>query len=182
MAKRRKIILIVGPSGVGKTSAFRLIQSWFPACTYRHLDGLASDWAVELGWLDEASVSKLRGKINDDQLFLAFGLEAVGTLAGREPERHLVIDVGAGFQDARSAEYLPRVHDVIAITADPYIAYQRIRKRRGERRSFEQYAAQEFSARRIKVYAGAHRTIDSSTLALEETADRLAKVVLELTS
>ena len=177
---QQKVILIVGPSGVGKTSAYQAIQERFPNCVARHLDGLASDWAVELGWFPVASVSLLRSHINDDQLFLAFGLESIGMLASRNPQMHLVIDVGAGFQDARSAENLHRIHDVISITADPLVVYRRICNHRGEKRSFEDYKAQEFSERRIKVYSQTRHLIDTSSLSLRDTADRLTSIIQKL--
>jgi hypothetical protein len=175
---RRKIILIVGPSGVGKTSAYQSIEGKFSNCVAQHLDGLASDWAVELGWLLDPNVDLLRNHINkgnnDDQLFLAFGLESIGMLASRHPEKHLIIDVGAGFQDARSAENLHRIHDVISITAEPSIAYSRICKRPNEKRSFKDYKAQEFSEHRIKVYKQAQYSIDTTSRSPQDTAVELA--------
>jgi len=174
----RKIILIVGPSGVGKTSAYESIQERFPNCVTRHLDGLASDWAVELGRLANASVNLLRSHLNDDQLFLAFGLESVGMLASRHPDRHLVIDVGAGFQDARSAENLHRIHDVVSITADPQVVYRRICSRPSEKRSFEAYKAQEFNEHRVRVYSQGQHLIDTTLLTPQATAERLASILL----
>jgi shikimate kinase len=182
IVNRRKIILIVGPSGVGKTSACQSIQERFPNCVARHLDGLASDWAVGLGWLAEARVGQLRSHINDDQLFLAFGLESIGMFASRHPGTHLVIDVGAGFQDARSAEHLHRIHDVVSITADPMVVYRRICNRPGEQRSFENYIAREFSERRVKVYSQTRHSINTNSLTCKETADRLAYILQKLIS
>lgn len=178
----RKIILIVGPSGVGKTSACKSIEKLFPNCVAQHLDELSSNWAVELGWLKDASVGKLRSHINDDQLFLAFGLESIGMLASRNPSKHLVVDVGAGFQDARSAENLHRIHNVITIIADSQIAYSRIRNRSGERRSLDEYKNQEFTEHRQKVYSQPGHSIDNSSLTEQETADELKKILQELIS
>jgi adenylate kinase family enzyme len=180
VVSRRKIILIVGPSGVGKTSASQLIKERFPNCVARHLDGLSSEWAVELGWLAETSVSRLRSHIKDDQLFIAFGLESIGMLACRHPDMHLLIDVGAGFQDARSAENLHRIHDVVTITADPQIVYQRIRNRPSEQRCLEDYYAKEFSKHRRKVYSQTQYSIDTSSLTLQGTVVELGSILERL--
>ena len=173
----QKIVLIVGPSGVGKTAAYEAIEDRFPTCIFRHLDGLASSWGVEHGRLARESVSMLRAHIDDDQLFLAFGLESIGRLAGRHPEKNLVVDVGAGFQDAHGAEHLCRVHTLIAITGDPRAIYERKRRHRGEERSFGDYCKVEFSSHRRTVYARPHHSIDTTDLSQEETAGKLESLI-----
>lgn len=178
------IVLLVGPSGVGKTAAYRKIEDegTFLNCIFRHLDGLATKWGVVQGWLEKESVSLLRQHLNDDQLFLAFGLESIGDLAGRNPDKHLVVDVGAGFQDARSARYLSRIHKTIAITGKPKNVFQRIRKNRGDKRTFSDYRAMEFSSHRMKIYENCHHKIDTTRQTLDETAAELSEVLAKLLS
>jgi hypothetical protein len=177
--KQQRIILLVGPSGIGKTASCEAAQGLLPQCMFRHLDGLASQWAVRLGWLQGESAGELRRHINDDELFLAFGLEAIGEWAGQHPDQHLVVDVGAGFQDARSAENLRRIHTVIAISAEAEAAYRRFVQFRGAR-DRRDYMDREFTDRRRKVYANSHFQIDTTHLTFEQTVKRLTEVLRQV--
>ncbi|GAB5445117.1 MAG: hypothetical protein Fues2KO_54660 [Fuerstiella sp.] len=176
------IILLLGPSGVGKTTSYELIADEVPQCECRHLDGLASRWGVAQGWLKKESVGLLRSHIDDNQLFLAFGLEAIGAFAADHHDRHCVIDVGAGFQDARSAKYLSRIHRTIALTGDAHAIYQRKLDHRGEDRSFEEYFAVEFSEHRRSVYNACQHTIDTTHQSKDETADQLKATLQQILS
>jgi replication-associated recombination protein RarA len=40
------IVLLIGPSGVKKTSSYRAIAQQFWDCAFERLDGLASRWAA----------------------------------------------------------------------------------------------------------------------------------------
>ncbi len=171
------IILLLGPSGVGKTSSYKLIAADLPECECCHLDGLASRWGIAQGWLEKESVGLLRSHISDDQLFLAFGLEAIGAFAVQNERRHCVIDVGAGFQDARSAEHLHKIHQTIALTGDPLAIYQRKVQNRGEDRSFDAYSTTEYSQHRNAVYNSCSQIIDTTNQEKQETADALKSTI-----
>lgn len=176
------IVLIVGPSGCGKSTAIELVQPMLPQFILRRLDKLAAQLGVVNGIIHRESVTLLRETLRDDELFLAFGLEAVGVLAGEHPGKSLVVDVGAGFQVARSAKYLNRIHQVIAITATPEVAYQRIKQgpNRNERRTVEHYRKVEFSPHRFEVYRSAQHSIDTTQQTPEETAEALKQLLLSI--
>lgn len=167
------IVLIVGPSGVGKTTSYLAAESHFPGVVFHHLDGLAARWGVQKGIVARESVTLLNRTVNDAEVFLAIGLLAIGKLEGENPGNHVVIDMGAGFQVARTAAQLHRIFRVIAITADVEVAFERITKARKDSRSLEQYRQQEFASNRVAVYRSAHHTIDSSRQCEAETAHQL---------
>jgi shikimate kinase len=174
------IVLLVGPSGVGKTSAYQAIEGRFAECVFRHLDGLASRWAMELNRIEREDISLLRNYLADDELLLGIGLQAVGDLAGRNPGKPLIIDVGAGFQDAKSAAHLARLFTVVAIVGEPRVVYERAKCHRAESRTFEEYRDVEYSAHRISVYEQCRYSIDTTAYSLEQTADRLDATLRQL--
>ena len=174
------IVLIVGPSGVGKTSTYQAAESHFPGVVFNHLDGLAARWALQKRIIDRESVTLLNRTVNDADVFLSIGLLATGKLEGENPGKHLVIDVGAGFQVSLAAAKLHRVFQIIAITAEAKVAFSRIQHGRNDQRSFEQYHRDEFSANRVAVYRSAHHTIDSSTQSPTETALQLIDILKSL--
>lgn len=167
------IILLVGPSGIGKTTSYRAVAEQLPQCVFDHLDGLASRRALRLGLIERESVSLLRDHIGDDELFLGFGLEAVAEFELLNTGRHVVVDVGAGFLDAQCAVNLRQIHKVVALTATPEVAYRRFVRLRHARDQGE-YCRTEFSEHRGRVYSSADLMIDSTLLTKEETASRLA--------
>ena len=174
------IVLIVGPSGVGKTTSYLNAQSQFPDVVFHHLDGLAARWAMQKGIINRESVTLLNRTVNDAELFLSIGLLAIGNLEGERLGRHVVIDMGAGFQVARTAAQLHRICRVITITADVEVAYNRISKARDDSRTLDEYQQQEFSPNRVAVYRSAHHTIDSSRQSQDQTAGELIDVLRQI--
>lgn len=156
-----EIVLIVGPSGVGKSSAIELVKRQFEHMIFHSLDDLAASFGAEEGLIDAACVQKLRRHFGNDDRFLQYGLKAIGALATKNPDKRIVIDVGAGFQVARAASNLHCTYRVIAISSTPEEAYRRICAGRCEKRTMEQYVADEFNRNRKNVYESAHETIDT---------------------
>jgi shikimate kinase len=174
------IVLIVGPSGVGKTSTCQAAEAHFPGVIFQPLDGLAARWALQKGIIDRESVTLLNRTLHDAEKFLSIGLLATGKLKGENPGKHLVIDVGAGFQVSPVAAKLHRLFQIIAITAEARVAFSRIQHNRNDQRSFEQYHRDEFSANRVAVYRSAHHTIESSKQSPAKTALQLIDILESL--
>jgi hypothetical protein len=171
------VVLIVGPSGVGKTITYKAVEPQFPDVIFCHLDGLAAQWAFQHRIIDRECVRLLDRTINNSALFLSIGLFAIGKLSGENPCKHLVIDVGAGFQVAPTAAHLHRLFPVIAITAAPEVAYKRIKDARNDARTLDQYRQQEFSNNRVAVYNSAQYSVDSSNQSKEETCEEVLSVL-----
>lgn len=174
-----KIVLIVGPSGIGKSSSLDRIKHNYPDCAFGNLDDLASIRGVELQLIDAQCIHTLRRHLNDDQLLLAFGMQTVGEFSARNGDKHVIVDVGAAFQDARSAQYLYRIHAVIALTADPDEAFERFVQNR-QPRDREEFLQREFSGHRKLVYANANRVIDTNKKTLEQSAALLDETLRHL--
>jgi hypothetical protein len=111
-------LLVIGPSGVGKSSALDFAAQSLKECRFVCLDALARDLGRERGLIGGGEgVNALRQKLRDDDEFLRLGTCSVERL---DPQDRglLVVDVGAGFLDAPSASgfvsrprwpYSPRV-------------------------------------------------------------------------
>ena len=171
------IILIVGPSGVGKSSAIELVKRQFEHMIFHGLDDLAASFGAGERLIDTACVQKLRRHFQNDDRFLEYGLKAIGALAVKHPDKRIIIDVGAGFQVAKAASDLHRTYLVIAISSIPQEAYRRICARPGEKRTMQQYVVAEFNASRRRVYESAHETIDTSQKTKDVVAAELAEVL-----
>jgi shikimate kinase len=109
--------------------------------------------------------------------WIAFGLEAIRAFAAENTSRHCVIDVGAGFQDARSAKHLNKIHHTIALTGEPRVIYQRKIDHRGDDRNFAAYSAKEFSEHRRAVYNACSHIIDTTHQMKQGTAAALKSVI-----
>src|SRR5687768_909866 len=107
------IVLVVGPSGVGKSKSVEALATHLPGVRVEHLDLLAPRWARHFGILAEnEGLQTLRERVqtqNDDPFLLA-GLAAIGWLAVQHPGKHVVVDVGAGFLAAPLARSLHNLY------------------------------------------------------------------------
>lgn len=174
------IVLVVGPSGVGKTTCCKAAKSRFPSVIFRSLDGLVAAWGVENGLIAAPRIAMLSRRFANPELFLDIGLLAIGQLAGKYPGRHLVVDVGAGFQVATTAQHLHRLFRLIAITADPEVAYKRIKAERDDERTREQYLQYEYQPSRVAVYNSAQHAVDTSAQSVEQACEQFAGLLDEI--
>lgn len=174
------IVLIVGPSGVGKTTCFKAAQSHLPAVVFRSLDSLVAAWGVKNGLIASPRIAVLSRALSNPELFLDIGLLAIGQLAGRHPGRHLVVDVGAGFQVAVTAQHLHRLFRLVAVVAEPEVAYARIKAARNDERTREQYLKYEYSPSRAAVYNSAQHSIDTTTQTVDQTCRQFVGLLGEI--
>src|SRR5258708_2014594 len=101
-AEERMSLLVIGPSGVGKSSALQFAARSLAESRFRCLDGLARDLGRERGVIGEnEGVNALRQQLRDDDEFLRLGRDAVERLEPLDGGL-LIVDVGAGFLDATS--------------------------------------------------------------------------------
>jgi hypothetical protein len=177
------IILVVGPSGVGKSDACDLLKALEPGCLFYSLDAIAARWAHRHGWIAEVSIRTLANWCKNADHLLAIGLQAMSDAAAASDGQHLVVDVGAGFQ-ATFATRLSAMYQTITIMATPEVAYQRWRTRpvhaTPQAWNQRQYTVVEFSPYRREVYGRSKRTIDVTTLTSSQTAETLRQLLVEM--
>lgn len=176
----KTIVLIVGPSGVGKSTACNAVKPEFTKLLFEDLDVLAGRWAHRNAISDSPDVHVLHRKLQDAARFLEIGLSAITELTARPDNRPIVIDVGAGFQEAAGAKKLYRLYPCITISAAPEVVYGRIRKARNDSRTLVEYIQGEFNQHRLNIYGASPHQIDTSSQTIEQTAEALGKVLRQL--
>ncbi len=175
-----RIILIVGPSGIGKSSVIQAIEPQFPRFAFEALDRIAASYAQAMGLIPVSDVQILRSILNDDERFFGVGVASIRNFVESNPGATIVIDVGAGFQVARQARDLSQFFHVLAITAEPSVAHARIVAGRNDPRSLDRYIRDEFNADRIAVYESAQHRVDTGGQSLEETVAEVASIIRSL--
>jgi shikimate kinase len=165
-------LLVIGPSGVGKSSALGLAAQSLDECRFVFLDDLARDVGRERGLIHGTEgVNELRQTLQDDDMFLRLGSCAIERL-----EPLLVVDVGAGFLDAPSVAKWLREQSSVALLAPCEVVHRRIVRSRTDRRSLAEYATQEHSERRRALYALATYTVNADCAA-DELGARFIKLL-----
>lgn len=171
------IAFIVGPSGVGKTTTCSAATRELPEWLTVDLDELAGTFAHRTGLIPRPDYHELNRILGNAQKYLDIGLKALDALGAQDKEHCLAVDVGAGFQVAAGAIELHKRHPTITITADPSVAYKRIKEARNDRRTLQGYIQEEFNDRRAKVYNASHHRIDTSGRTIEEAVAELAAIL-----
>lgn len=172
-------VLIVGPSGVGKSTLCRGVASMFPNVRFFRLDDEVAKWAFKKGMIVDEGIEPLLRKLGGVE-FLRAGLHVVKKLVEDHPGTDIVIDVGAGFLFSPEAEKLHHVYTMVAITADPAVAHNRIVSSRPDQRSLEEYEADEYSVSRLAIHNSAHRQVETTGRTEEESVNMLAGILVEL--
>ena len=134
----RRLILIFGPSGIGKSTAMRYARRVLPDVAFVPLDGLARDLGREREIISgNQGVCELLKKLGANR-FLELAIDSANRLTEKSEEGPAAIDVGAGFLDARRVGSWLAAHTNVVFAASPTVAYERIQGARQDTRTFEQ--------------------------------------------
>ncbi len=176
-----RLILVFGPSGVGKTTALKFDISPEMGVVIGIMDELAENLARECGIISSGeSVIGLWRMWNGGNGFLSIGIEAVSKFQNLNPEKKCVIDVGAGFLDAPCArDWLAR-NTTILFWAPKEIAYERRKKRCGDQGTLQDYGAREYSPSRLKLYELANHTVDAGCDSEDSLRNRVKRLLCEI--
>jgi shikimate kinase len=137
----KNVSLLIGPSGVGKSSVIKEIAIYKTVEIYK-LDDLVKEFS------EETSISKYFSRIGNK----AFFEKSIQTIEGLEKEfsgKQVLIDVGAGSIDWEGCTEIFIKHQLISLTGDKEILYDRVKTRAlkngsKESRTLEQYTESEF--------------------------------------
>jgi hypothetical protein len=176
-----RVIFIVGPSGIGKSTLLsKFMKNAGAEFKPIWLDQVVTEEALARGiqGLDPPNrVLSLQKKVGLQGLVL-IGITALfrRLRAATDGEIYLV-DVGAGFQAVDLAARLSLLYPVIGITASEEAAFERFCKYSSPDLSFDQYKRTQYTQINREVYASATHPIDTTDLSLDEAAIRFESVV-----
>jgi shikimate kinase len=168
------ITLVIGPSGVGKSTYGEHAAKVVPGCRFFDLDKLVSQRA-------SICAPQLLGQIGHDK-FLESCQREVDTITKSWVQGIAVVAVGAGAYDSEHfRSWLSRhVGPTIAVVAPPDEVYRRGGDR-NRTRSLEEFTHAEYSSPRRKgLYQAAKHQCDVTGLTLDEAKVRFSHMVRDL--
>jgi shikimate kinase len=175
-----RLVLVFGPSGVGKSTAIKCARDLLQSVVFESLDQLARDLGRERGIIQQGQgVRDLLHILGADD-FLGMGIDSLNQLLTNNPEQAAVIDVGAGFLDASKVGNWLATHMSVVLFASPEVAYERIRTARGDGRTFQQYSSQEFASARRRLYNQAQFSINAECESPEQLCQRFVRLLTGL--
>jgi shikimate kinase len=167
------IVLIIGPSAVGKSAYAEYAAGKVPGCCFFDLDKLVGQRAG-------IRASELLCKVQADG-FLECCQREVDVL--RKSCTHLasLVAVGAGaLESPRAGAWLSQHHGpTIAIVAPPHEVYER-GGLRNQGRDLAQFTRTEYSPYRLSLYSAARYQCDVKGLTLEDARTRFTDMVRSL--
>ena len=164
-----KLFLIIGPSGVGKTSAINNLIPCENLLKFT-LDSIIKDYD------NEASISKYFSRIGN-KLFFERSIEAIEKLKSHNHDNIILIDVGAGSFDWPGCIETYLKYPIISLTGDQEVLYNRILNRQNEKRTLHQYVTSEFMPHKSTLYDKAKFKIDTSNMNSEEVSQKISSIV-----
>lgn len=164
-----KTFLLIGPSGVGKSSAMNLID------TKNYLLKFNLDSIIKTH-NNESSSSKYFDKIGNESFFNK-SIDCINRLQQEYSDKTILIDVGAGSIDWEGCTSTFLRYKIISLTGDKEVLYQRISNRGSEKRNLEQYVHSEFKPHKTLLYDSAIFRIDTTNLDSKCVSDQIIKII-----
>lgn len=168
-----QVILLIGPSGVGKSDYGRFAAQQIPDCQFADLDEL-----VGLQWSMRAS--EMLPKIGNDR-FRERCEQVVRKITREKSTSITLVAVGAGaLQSAGSGAWISgHEGSTIAVMAPPEDVFGRGGARNASR-TFEQFRETEYSEHRQRLYKKAAHCCDVTGLSLENARPRFVDLVRQI--
>lgn len=174
------IILLLGPSGIGKTTVIKQFIKQVKSVRSVVLDNIAHQFARDdslIGKKDDLN-ALIKVLDNDRERFLNYGLMALELHCGKSESDYWIVDVGTGFLDSKESMQWITEYPSICLISEPPIVFERFIKARQLDVSYEQYMTTQFSKARVAIYNKAAIVIKTDGLDEVETAQRFGCSVL----
>lgn len=169
-----RLFLIIGPSGVGKSSAIDKVDSCDGLIKYT-LDAVIKDYN------EEPSISLYFGKIGNE-IFFRKSIEAIERLKIENIDKTILIDVGAGSFDWEGCVNDFLKYQIISLIGEKEVIYSRVRNRPLEKRSLNEYVSSEFKEHKAFLYDKASFRIDTTHLNSAEVAKRITNIICKISN
>lgn len=163
------LFLIIGPTGVGKSSAINCITPSPSLKIFVLDDEMKKEHKVD-------SISKYFSNVGNEEFFRQ-SIATIEQIKQHNEDVMVLIDVGAGSIDWPGCVETYLQYEVICLSGEPELLYQRLLNRPNEQRSFGEYSASEFKPHRRRLYEGARFRVDTSEMAIEEVAYQILEIV-----
>jgi len=169
-------ILLLGPSGIGKTTVMKQLQKRCNMLNALSLDNITHYHAHELGLISHRDdLNRLLEILEHDrERFFTFGLEALDQHLATLDDKPVLIDIGTGFLDAPASLRWIQQHLSIALMADNAVSFDRFRKHRHIDVTYEQYMTTQFCNPRVKAYNQATIIIRTDLMDEDTTVRQVA--------
>lgn len=164
------LILLVGPSGVGKTTEGRAVCERIPDCEFHDIDDL-------IGKSQNRQASQLLPEVGADR-FAEISLDVVEAVSKDCADKIGLAAVGAGTLESRSTIEWLRNYVTVAITAPAEEVYRRDRLR--FQRTLKKFTKVEYSDYRMSIYNSATYQHPVSGLSLEQASEELFRLLTEI--
>lgn len=176
------LILLLGPSGIGKTSVIKKLMANVPSIRSVVLDNIVHKHARENGLINKKDNlnALIKALENDRSRLFEYGLLALEQYHNELNDKPLVVDVGTGFLDAKESMQWVIEKPSISLVATPPVAFERFHHARKLDISYEQYMTTQFSKIRNAIYNSAAIVIKSDQLDEQETAKRFAFALISM--
>lgn len=171
----KKVILVVGPSGVGKSDYCKYAEDVIPDCHFFDLDSL-------VGKLVGIAAGQLLPRVGKERFF-EYGKEEVASLLKSSSQEIVIIAVGAGFlQSSRAGPWLsehpgPTVA-VFALAEEVYQRWQMRRENCGK--PLDPFKQEEYSPQRLCLYRIAQHQLCVSGLTAGEARARFSNMIINV--
>ena len=161
--------LLIGPSGVGKTTAADSVSKMEEQVSVYDLD---DEIKVRNGG---KPASELLPQIGD-KCFFELSQKLIEEISGNESRKVLIV-VGAGSINYEAAHEWYLQQNLISLTGDPHVIYERGGRDKVPGRTIDEYIKSEYNELRQNLYKKSKYHINVANMAQEKVAESILEIV-----